>query len=151
MASLRCLHDVHPRLFVGALVHELRGHSISSTTNKAIVAAADSVVTQSSTAAGSRFRKVLPVSQVPTSFAVPAEPPRGVLFTIRDDIPAGTHAMMASHRRRIPTRDCVEGLPSREPAVAFFARPRYKPQPRQQFPEQRYCTAPSTPSAVAVE
>lgn len=50
--------------------------------------------TQSSTVAGLRFRKVLPVSQVPTFFVVPAEPPRGELFTnLQDDTAAGTRAM----------------------------------------------------------
>ena len=80
-------------------------------------------------------------------FAVPAEPPRGELFTIQDDIPAGTHAPASHLRKLLPTGIAwkvfeAERLLSR----SWRGRGTKRSLEQNSRNNARYCTAPSTPS-----
>lgn len=80
-------------------------------------------------------------------FAVPAEPPRGELITIQDDLPAGTHAMASHLRQFLPTGIAwkvfeAERLLSR----SFCGRGTKRSLEQNSRNNARYCTAPCTPS-----
>lgn len=99
----------------------------------------------SSKIAGLRFRKVLPVSQVqlPSPRRSSRREASSSLFRMTY---LQERVQWQCISRILSSQDCVEGRRGKEAAVAFVAWPWYKLRPRQYFPEQRYCTAPSTPS-----